>query len=336
MNKAAYKFLAAGLAMFATPALGIEAPPDDVPLIKVPESASGKVADIADDGAQFDGSSEIIPQGSAYLGVGSGAAPQVLSAHLGLESGVGIVVNSLDPEGPAAKAGFAIYDVILKVGDKSLSSHSDLSAAIREHKPGDELTFDLIHAGKPESRKVVLGERPAGLLSYAAPNPTADLERLLMGMPPEQAGRFRELIERGTRVPGGIHDPTRDSGSGVSELDEVVREMQQQVERTLRGGRSNLQARPRDLNLQNESTFRLRDEKGCVELRNKNGSANVRVLGSDGSVTWSGPWNTEADKAAAPVEVRERVDALNVRTDPQGKGVQLRLGFGNADPLIDQ
>jgi serine protease Do len=336
MNKATYNFLAAGFAFLATPALGIEAPPDDVPSIKVPESVPGRVADAGDDGAQFDETSELIPQSSAYLGVGSGAAPKVLAAHLGLEPGVGIVINSLDPEGPAAKAGFALYDVILKVGDKSLCSHSDLSAVIREHKPGDELSFDLIHAGKPETRKVVLGERTAGLLGYTAPDPNANLDRFFMGMPPDQARRFRELIERGTRIPGGIHDPTMDFGSGISDLDETVREMQQQVERALRGGRSGAQVGPRDLNLQNESTFRLKDEKGCVELKNKNGSANVRVLGNDGQVTWSGPWNTEADKAAAPQEVRERVDALNVRTDPQGKGVHLRLGFGTPEPLIDQ
>ena len=75
----------------------------------------------------------------AYLGVGGSQVPELLGEHLKLEPGHGVVVRSLDPAGPAAKAGLVQNDVITKVGGKPVGSHDGLREAVSAMKPGDEV-----------------------------------------------------------------------------------------------------------------------------------------------------------------------------------------------------
>ncbi|MGC4017281.1 MAG: PDZ domain-containing protein [Luteolibacter sp.] len=142
MKNAKHAILSASLAALVTPAFAIEAPPDDVPAIQVPRTQESEPS------AEVPSQPRarlVQPQGkqrqepaapTAYLGLGSGAVPDILSAHIGLKAGEGVIVRSLDPTGPAAKAGFALNDVILKVDGKSIGSHADLSGQVADQETG--------------------------------------------------------------------------------------------------------------------------------------------------------------------------------------------------------
>lgn len=72
------------------------------------------------------------------------------------------------------------------------------------------------------------------------------------------------------------------------------------------------------------ATIRMMDADGSVEMKETNGAREVKVTDHDGQTVWSGPWDTEQDKAAAPQDVRERIDRLNIG-DFRG-GLKLQLG----------
>jgi serine protease Do len=82
--------------------------------------------------------------------------------------GVGIVLNeqgrteigSTDPGSPAELAKLQTGDVVLKIGDKDVSSPDVLAAEIRKRKPGQDVTLKVERDGKSMDVKVKLGEYP--------------------------------------------------------------------------------------------------------------------------------------------------------------------------------
>jgi serine protease Do len=72
------------------------------------------------------------------------------------------VLTTIDPESPAELAKLKAMDVVLKIGDKDVSSPDLLTAEIRKRKPGQEITLKIERDGKPLDVKVRLGEYPEG------------------------------------------------------------------------------------------------------------------------------------------------------------------------------
>ena len=52
----------------------------------------------------------------------------------------------------------------------------------------------------------------------------------------------------------------------------------------------------------------------------------VTLRDKDNKVVWSGPWDTDQDKAAAPEDVRKRIEHLHLDTNFHGNGLRLQLG----------
>jgi serine protease Do len=262
-------------------------------------------------------------QVAPYLGIGSSQVPELLAAHIGLKADEGIVIRSLDPDGPGAKAGLAEHDVITRVAGQPVSSHADLVKQIRSHKPGDEITVDLIHQGKPATKSITLAARPDGGGVAAAPQ---DLDNLLLnGMPPDQAKRIREAIERQLRaMQGGAAIPGDEPGDAEPKKGDAIKEMQKRMADAMKNG---LQA-PGGLKIQGSAVFRMVDEQGSIEMKSEDGGKEATVRDKDDKVTWTGPWDTEQDKAAAPPDVRARLDKLNIDNNFNGNGLRLQLGGG--------
>ena len=90
-----------------------------------------------------------------------------------------------------------------------------------------------------------------------------------------------------------------------------------------RGGRP--KSAPANAANQSTATVKMKDQQGSVEVKSNDGSKEVTVRDPQEKITWSGPWDTEQDKAAAPADVRQRVDSLNLDTDFKGKGLRLQM-----------
>jgi hypothetical protein len=103
---------------------------------------------------------EIPSQG--WLGVGLADVPEALRAHFGL-NGPGMILQEVYPDGPAAKAGLKMHDIILRVDAHEVDEMADgfkwLVDYVRKHDPGDVLSLQVLQAGERKNVEVTLGDR---------------------------------------------------------------------------------------------------------------------------------------------------------------------------------
>ena len=80
----------------------------------------------------------------------------------------GALVEEVQKETAAEKAGLQKGDIITKVGDKKIGSPSDLSEAVHSKKPNDEVEITYLRDGKEKKTKVKLGESkgPEGMHNF--------------------------------------------------------------------------------------------------------------------------------------------------------------------------
>lgn len=299
------------------------AQPEEAPAPQVEAPAPPVVMPQAGAGAEVPAAAQ-----RAYLGVAGSQVPDLLGEHLKLEPGQGVVIRTLQPDGPAAKAGLEVNDVVTKVGGKAVGNHEELREAVAGHQPGEELDVDYIHRGEAKTLRIALGSAPAepeAGVALAGP-----LDQLMLdGMPPEQAKRIREAIEQNLKAFEGL------GGEGAINPEDLIGEgLQKRLQQMLQG-----MAMPGELKmpemgnggiqLKNSSAIRMLNADGSgVELKTQDGGKEVRVLGPGGNVEWEGPYDTPQDKEAAPPEVREKIDRLNIDMDFKGNGLRLHMRPG--------
>jgi S1-C subfamily serine protease len=113
----------------------------------------------------------------AYIGVSSQALYPQLAERLDLDTDHGGLLARVVNGGPADDAGLRGSDdtvrfqasdvevggdVILAVDGKEVVEPSDLSIYISQHRPGDEVTLEILRDGDSRSVDVTLGTRPEG------------------------------------------------------------------------------------------------------------------------------------------------------------------------------
>ncbi|HUG86108.1 MAG TPA: trypsin-like peptidase domain-containing protein [Euzebya sp.] len=115
----------------------------------VPVTTVGDVAD------------QILQTGSvvhAALGVaGQTVDPQTAESYnLPVERGA--VIAQIQPDSAASLAGLQRGDIVTAIEGELIESIADLSAAIRGHRPGEEITLDIVRQGEETQVGVTLGE----------------------------------------------------------------------------------------------------------------------------------------------------------------------------------
>jgi S1-C subfamily serine protease len=99
---------------------------------------------------------EILSRGRVargYLGVG--LQPVELPDHH-----KGLIVLSLEPEGPAAKAGVLIGDILTALGGSAVSDTDDIQAVLESHKVGEAVEAVVSRGGVSQKIAITIGERP--------------------------------------------------------------------------------------------------------------------------------------------------------------------------------
>lgn len=76
------------------------------------------------------------------------------------ESGGGVRFAEVREHSPAAKAGLRAGDVLTDFGGKPIRTLYDFTFALRERKPGDEVSVTVMRDGKPLTVTVALASRP--------------------------------------------------------------------------------------------------------------------------------------------------------------------------------
>jgi putative serine protease PepD len=101
-------------------------------------------------------SAEAIVQGrpvqTGYLGVS-------MSDPTGGQAGA--LVQRVEPDSPAAKAGLRVGDLVVAIDGKAVESYDELASQIRSHKPGDKVTLKVVRDGSETEVAATLAQRPS-------------------------------------------------------------------------------------------------------------------------------------------------------------------------------
>jgi S1-C subfamily serine protease len=99
--------------------------------------------------------------GRGYLGLGMQAVslPEELKNTLNLPADSGLIVISVDPEGPGSKAGVLFGDVIVALEATAVTGVRDLQAFLGPESVGKTIAVSIIRGGKPVEASVTIAER---------------------------------------------------------------------------------------------------------------------------------------------------------------------------------
>lgn len=212
---------------------------------------------------------------TAYLGVVTSLPPQIISDQLGLDHGEGLIIQAVAPDGPAAKAGLETNDIIVRVNDAPIRSAMEFTRLIRSQKPGDTIKLNLIRKGAPTEVTAILGSR--------AKNQMHD-ERI--------AKVIRDWLEKNPNWMDGNADPATTK-----------------LAQSLIDGNPAMGAAATS-----SATLRMIDNDGCIELKSADSKREVTVRDKENKIIWSGPWNSDDEKSAAPAEIRKRIGDANIES----------------------
>jgi len=100
--------------------------------------------------------------GESFIGVQlvDNSAAAADRFELGVDNG-GLVIEVV-PGGPADEAGLEQWDVIVRIGDTTITESGEVVAAIQELLPGDAVELEVVRGRDRLQVDVVIGERPQG------------------------------------------------------------------------------------------------------------------------------------------------------------------------------
>ncbi len=276
-----------------------------------------------------------LPGKPVRLGFVPAIVPQALVAQLELNGFPGVLVSKVIPDSPASKAGLQENDVVVKLGDVSLSNPGDIVEAMRDKVPGEKITAIYYHKGQRTTVELVLDDETLSSEEILAAqgsdqSPTAQPARAmrrpaLSAMPNTHS--FSLSIG-----PNGIRTASGGASQAMAQMQQIMEMMMSNAtiddkmlkSLNLTPGFGSFLHNMQDLSKQSmprvgsmsgsgfgSSNVHLSDSKGTVSVRTIEGKGTtVRVTDSAGKVLYEGPYNTQAEKDAVPSVVRERLKSV--------------------------
>jgi len=135
------------------------------------------------------------------IGVGIEGVSKEVAEAIGLGAPRGALVNSVEKDGPAAKAGLEAGDVILKFDGRPIERSSDLPRIVGGTKPGTNSTLSVYRKGAQRDLKVLVGEmpqdRPRSARAAEPAKPAVPANALGLGVSDVAADKLKELGVKG-------------------------------------------------------------------------------------------------------------------------------------------
>src|SRR5256884_1119703 len=137
-----------------------------------------------------------------FLGVETSQVPDVVSEQLGLAKGLGLVVEYVVPNSPAASAGIQQNDILKMLNDQILIEPSQLRKLLQTFSDGTDVTLTILRKGQEQKITVKLAKK--------------------------------EMPQRHSLMPGGNHDMHWDFDE-TGDVGEQMQELKEQLGDTQRG-----------------------------------------------------------------------------------------------------
>jgi serine protease Do len=200
-----------------------------------------------------------------FLGVMTAPAPSSLTTQLGRPAGMGLVVVSVQSKSPAQDV-LKVDDLLVKLDDQKLINNDQLTALIRSHGEGDEVTVTYVRGGKEANAKVKLVK--------------------------QEVVASKPVIVALSKIAGGPSEEMSISADATTDW-KIGSSIQGQT--TVENGALN-------------QTFTYTNGGlGSTEIKTVNGKKTVTLRNSSGVVEFTGPFDTDEERKAAPVSVQTRV-----------------------------
>ena len=251
-----------------------------------------------------------------YLGVETSQVPDVVSEQLGLAKGLGLVIEYVEPNSPAASAGIQQNDILKMLNDQILIEPSQLRKLLQTFPEGTEVTLTILRKGKEQKLTIKLAKK--------------------------------EVPQRHSMIPGGNHDwhwdfdETGDLGEQMQELKEQLKEQLGDTRGIVRGAviqaheaarraREDARRAAQEIHILSRDNGALKatnidlgnaqivfsDDKGELKLDNVDGKKLLTVKDPQGKLVFSGPVETQEDFDKLPADVRDRYEKLQQNDLPE-------------------
>ncbi len=94
-----------------------------------------------------------------YIGVNPIRMTPELRQHFGAPKDAGVLVGHVEKDGPAAKAGLKVGDIVTSVDGSRVDSVRDLVRSVRRKKDGETIQIDVIRDRAPKTLTVTVASR---------------------------------------------------------------------------------------------------------------------------------------------------------------------------------
>ncbi len=251
-----------------------------------------------------------------FLGVETSQVPTVVSEQLGLSKGLGLVVEYVVPDSPAAAAGVQQNDILKMLNDQILIEPSQLRKLLQTFSDGADVTLTILRKGQEQKVTVKLtkkerpqrhswtpGDKHEGHWDF---DETGDFGEQMQGLKEqlqEQLGAQRGMI-RGAVMKA--HDAARRAREDARRAAREIRILSQD--------HGALKATRIDLG---NAQIVFSDDKGEMKVENVDGKKLLTAKDPQGKLLFSGPVETKEDRDKMPADVRERYEKLQQNDLPE-------------------
>jgi hypothetical protein len=245
-----------------------------------------------------------------FLGVETSQVPDVVSEQLGLAKGLGLVVDYVVPNSPAALAGIQQNDILKMLNDQILIEPSQLRKLLQTFSEGTEVTLTILRKGKEQKITARLAKKEVPQRHFLIPggnhdwhwdfDDTGDLGEQMQDLKKqlqEQLGDAQRGVIRGAVMKA--HEAARRAREDVRRAAEEIR--------ILSSDNGALKATKIDLG---KAQIVFSDDKGEMKLENVDGKKLLTVRDPQGKLLFSGPVETQEDLDKLPTDIRERYERL--------------------------
>ena len=251
-----------------------------------------------------------------FLGVETSQVPDVVSEQLGLAKGLGLVVEYVEPNSPAASAGIQQNDILKMLNDQILIEPTQLRKLLQTFPEGTEVTLTILRKGKEQKITTKLAKKEVPQRHFMGPagnhdwhwdfDETGDLGEQMQELKQqlkEQLGDTRGIIRGAVMQAHGAARRAREDAR------QAAREI-----RILSRDNGGLRATKIDLG---NAQIVFSDDKGELKLENVDGKKLLTIKDPQGKLIFSGPVETQEDLDKLPADVRERYEKLEQKDLPE-------------------
>ncbi len=99
--------------------------------------------------------------GRTYIGISLAGLTPELREHFGAPKDSGVMVESVQEDSPADKAGVKVGDIVISADGKDVKWAGDLRAALADKKEGDSVRLEVLRDGRRQTIVTTVKEREA-------------------------------------------------------------------------------------------------------------------------------------------------------------------------------